>query len=83
NSDCWRAGDLELPTPPSAEPAPIAAHVWHRRRLRLGGRAWDPDAPLRHVQITVREGSRFLGLLTCDTHHQSLVYRATSDHCFC
>ncbi|MFA1030442.1 MULTISPECIES: glycosyltransferase family 2 protein [Pseudomonas syringae group] len=82
NSDCWLAGDLQLPTTPSAEPAPIASQVWHSGGLRLGGWAWDPDAPQRHVQITVREGSRVLGQMTCDTHHQALVYRATSDHGF-
>ncbi|AQX57712.1 glycosyl transferase [Pseudomonas syringae pv. actinidiae] len=82
NSDCWLAGDLQLPTTPSKEPAPIASQVWHSGGLRIGGWSWDPDAPQRHVQITVREGSRVLGQMTCDTHHQALVYRATSDHGF-
>ncbi|WP_122266990.1 glycosyltransferase [Pseudomonas syringae] len=82
NSDYWLAGDLQLPTTPSAEPAPIASQVWHSGGLRLGGWSWDPDAPQRHVQITVREGSRVLGQATCNVHHQALVYRATSDHGF-
>ncbi|WP_440812351.1 glycosyltransferase family 2 protein [Pseudomonas syringae] len=82
NSEVWLMGDLHLPAAPSKEPAPIASQVWHSGGLRIGGWSWDPDAPQRHVQITVREGSRILGQVTCDTHHQALVYRTTSDHGF-
>ncbi|KTC63924.1 glycosyl transferase [Pseudomonas fluorescens ABAC62] len=82
NSDYWLMGELQLPTTPSQEPAPIASQVWHSGGLRLGGWSWDPDAPQRHVQITVREGSQVLGQVTCNTHHQALVYRASSDHGF-
>lgn len=75
-------GDLQLPATPSKEPAPIASQVWHSGGLRISGWSWDPQAPQRHVKITVREDSRVLGQVTCDTHHQSLVYRPTSDHGF-
>ncbi|SDX27180.1 Glycosyltransferase, GT2 family [Pseudomonas syringae] len=82
NSEAWLKGDLHLPTTPSQEPAPIASQVWHSGGLRIGGWSWDPDAPQRHVHITVREGSQVLGQVICDTHHQALVYRATSHHGF-
>lgn len=82
NQDYSLEGDLHLPGAPSKEPAPISSQVWHSGGLRIGGWSWDPQTPQRHVQITVREGNRVLAQATCDTHHQALVYRATSDHGF-
>lgn len=75
-------GDLQLPAAPSKDPAPIASQVWHTGGLRISGWSWDPQAPQRHVHITIREDSRMLGQIACDTHHQALIYRATSDHGF-
>jgi GT2 family glycosyltransferase len=82
NQDYTLKGELQLPAAPSKEPAPIASQVWHSGGLRIGGWSWDPEAPQRHVHITIREDSRVLGQVACDTHHQALVYRATSDHGF-
>ncbi len=82
NQDFYLKGELQLPARPSKEPAPVASQVWHSGGLRLSGWSWDPDAPQRHVQITVREDDRVVGRASCDTHHQALVYRSTSDHGF-
>ncbi len=82
NQDFALDGDLLLPASPNKEPAPVASQVWHSGGLRLSGWSWDPDAPQRHVQVTVREDDRMLGSATCDIHHQALVYRSTSDHGF-
>jgi GT2 family glycosyltransferase len=75
-------GDLQLPAPASKQPAPVASQVWHTGGTRLSGWAWDPDAPQRHMQITVRENDRVLTQTVCDQHHQALIYRATADHGF-
>jgi GT2 family glycosyltransferase len=82
NQDYWLKGDLQLPASPSKEPAPIASQVWHSGGLRISGWSWDPDAPQRHVQVTVREDSRVLGQVSCDMPHQALAYRSTNDHGF-
>jgi GT2 family glycosyltransferase len=82
NQDYILKGDLTLPVSPSKEPAPVASQAWHSGGLRVSGWAWDPEAPQRHVEITAREDSRVLARVSCDTHHQALVYRATSDHGF-
>lgn len=82
NQDFYLKGELQLPAPPSKEPAPVASQVWHSGGLRLSGWSWDPDAPQRHVQISVREDDHVVGRASCDTHHQALVYRSTSDHGF-
>lgn len=82
NQTYWLQGDLQLPVSPGKEPSPIAAQVWHSGGLRIGGWAWDPQAPQRHMQITIREGSRIVGQITCDTPTQALAYRATLDHGF-
>ncbi|WP_426143397.1 glycosyltransferase family 2 protein [Pseudomonas sp. DWP3-1-2] len=82
NQDYALEGDLQLPAAPSKEPAPIASQVWHTGGLRISGWSWDPEAPQRHVHITLREDSRVIGRMVCDTHHQALVYRTTSDHGF-
>jgi GT2 family glycosyltransferase len=82
NHDCWLNGDLQLPASPGKEPAPIASQVWHSGGLRISGWSWDPDAPQRHVQVTVREDSRVLGRVSCDRPHQALAYRQTHDHGF-
>ncbi|MBA1204431.1 glycosyltransferase [Pseudomonas capeferrum] len=81
NQDFALEGELRLPSPGS-KPALIASQVWHTGGLRIGGWAWDPQAPLRHVQVTVREGNRVLTQVTCDVHHQALAYRDSSKHGF-
>lgn len=82
NQDYSLEGDLQLPAAPSKEPAPIASQVWHTGGLRISGWSWDPQAAQRHVRVKAREGGRVVAQATCDTHHQALVYRATSDHGF-
>lgn len=75
-------GEILLPSRPPQEAAAVASQVWHTGGLRVGGWSWDPQAPQRHVQVTLREGNRVLAQVTCNTHHQALAYRATSDHGF-
>ncbi|NIE73914.1 glycosyltransferase [Pantoea sp. Ap-967] len=75
-------GQILLPTAPSQDSASIASQVWHTGGLRVGGWCWDPQAPRRHVQVTVREGNQVVGQGTCNVHNQALAYRATSDHGF-
>lgn len=82
NQDYWLKDDVQLPTMSSEEPAPIASQVWHNGGLRISGWSWDPDAPQRHVKITVREDSRVLSRVSCDTFSLALVNRPTSDHGF-
>lgn len=82
NQDFGLAGDLQLPARPSKDPAPVASRVWHSGGLRLSGWSWDPDAPLRHVEVVVREGDRVLARAPCDIHHHALAERPTSDHGF-
>jgi GT2 family glycosyltransferase len=80
NQDYQLDGELQLPAPRSKDPAAVASQVWHSGGLRLGGWSFDPDAPQRHVQLTVREDDRVVATASCDTHHQALIYRSTSDH---
>ncbi|WP_449431678.1 glycosyltransferase family 2 protein [Pseudomonas putida] len=75
-------GEIRLPRAPSHDSAGITSQVWHTGGLCLSGWSWDPQAPRRHVQVTVREGNRVISQVTCNTHHQALAYRATSDHGF-
>lgn len=75
-------GDLTLPATPNKEPALSASQVWHSGGLRISGWAWDPEAPRRHVQISVRENSHVLAQANCDTFNLALVNRDTSDHGF-
>ncbi|MBF8805681.1 glycosyltransferase family 2 protein [Pseudomonas asiatica] len=75
-------GELLLPSPPRQETAAVASQVWHTGGLRVGGWSWDPQAPHRHVQVTLREGNRVIAQVNCNSHHQALAYRATSDHGF-
>ena len=82
NQDFVLAGDFKMPPRPPAVPAAIASQVWHSGGLRLSGWSFDPDAQHRHVQVTVREDDRVIAQASCDTHHQALVYRSTSDHGF-
>ena len=82
NQDYWLKNDLQLPDAPSKEPAPMASQVWHSGGLRISGWSWDPDAPQRHVNITVREYSRVLSRASCDTFSPALINRSTSDHGF-
>jgi GT2 family glycosyltransferase len=82
NTDHSLAGAIDIPATPNKAPLPVATQVWHSGGLRLGGWAWDPDAPQRHVQVFVRENDRVLAQVSCAEHHQALVYRATSNHGF-
>ncbi|MGE8048818.1 glycosyltransferase family 2 protein [Pseudomonas monteilii] len=75
-------GQVQIPTAPTLDTAAIASQVWHTGGLRLSGWAWDPKAPRRHVQISVREGGREVAQAICDQHHQALAYRASADHGF-
>lgn len=75
-------GEIQLPTRPGQETAAVASQVWHTGGLRVGGWSWDPQAPHRHVQVTLREGNRVIAQVACNTHHQALAYRPTSDHGF-
>ncbi|HFL7942173.1 TPA: glycosyltransferase [Pseudomonas putida] len=75
-------GTVVLPASPSKQAPAFASQVWHTGGLRVAGWSWDPQSPNRHVQITVREGDQIIGHATCNTHHQALAYRATSDHGF-
>ena len=61
NQNYMLEGDLQLPAAPSQDPAPIASQVWHTGGLRISGWSWDPQAPQRHMQITIREGNHVLG----------------------
>lgn len=82
NTGIQLEGEIELPSLPPKETAAVASQVWHTGGLRVGGWSWDPQAPHRHVEVTLREGSRVVAQVTCNTHHQALAYRATSDHGF-
>ncbi|MFT0535504.1 glycosyltransferase family 2 protein [Pseudomonas fulva] len=82
NQSCLLEGALSLPTKPNEDSASIASQVWHNGGLRVGGWCWDPKSPNRHVVVTVREGERVVGQVTCNEHNQALAYRATSDHGF-
>ncbi|MBF8637505.1 glycosyltransferase [Pseudomonas fulva] len=75
-------GQLSLPAAPSEDSASISSQVWHTGGLRVGGWCWDPKAPDRHVEVTIREGDHVVGMALCDQHNQALAYRATSDHGF-
>lgn len=75
-------GEVQLPTPQKQVAAAVASQVWHTGGLRVSGWSWDPQALHRHVQVTLREGSQIITQVTCNTHHQALTYRATSDHGF-
>lgn len=75
-------GQLSLPAAPSEDSASVASQVWHTGGLRVGGWCWDPKAPDRHVEITIREDEQVVGRVVCNEHNQALAYRATSDHGF-
>ncbi|ORL53412.1 glycosyltransferase family 2 protein [Pseudomonas putida] len=75
-------GQVQIPAAPTLDTSAIASQVWHTGGLRLSGWAWDPKAPRRHVQISVREGGSEVANVICDQHHQALAYRASADHGF-
>ncbi len=75
-------GSLQIPVGAAEGPAPIASQVWYSGGLRISGWCWDPQASHRHVQVTVREGDRVLGHVTCDMHRNGLMHSGTSDHGF-
>ncbi len=83
NQDFWLEGTIQLPALANEESAPVASQVWYSDEgLKLSGWAWDPQAPHRHVQVTLREGSRVLGRVICDQHHKDLVGSLGSTHGF-
>lgn len=73
---------VQLPSAAPKAPAPVASQVWHTGGLRLAGWAWDPQAPGRHVTITVREGDRQLERTLCNQRHPALAQRSSDDHGF-
>ncbi|OUM36993.1 glycosyl transferase [Pseudomonas putida] len=75
-------GEIQLPVRPAEQTAAVASQVWHTGGLRVAGWSWDPKAPHRHVEVTLREGNHVIAQVACNTHHQALAYRATSDHGF-
>ncbi|WP_338746431.1 glycosyltransferase [Pseudomonas putida] len=80
NQDIELAGQVRLPAPLSDEVSAVTSQVWHAGGLRIGGWAWDPRTPSRHVEVTVREDGKIICTALCDLHHQALAYRDTSDH---
>ncbi|MBA1220962.1 glycosyltransferase [Pseudomonas fulva] len=75
-------GQVALPATPSDDSAAVSSQVWHTGGLRIGGWCWDPKAPNRHVEVTVRNGDQIVGRALCNQHSQALAYRASSDHGF-
>lgn len=82
NQDIDLPGHVHLPSPLSQEISAVTSQIWHTGGLRVGGWAWDPRSPRRHVEVTVREGDKILCTATCNIHNQALAYRETSDHGF-
>lgn len=80
NQDIDLPGQVHLPSPLSEEISAVSSQIWHTGGLRIGGWAWDPRAPRRHVEVTVREGDKVVCTATCNVHNQALAYRDTSDH---
>jgi len=75
-------GNIVLPVASSQEAAAVASQVWYTGGLRVGGWSWDPKAPRRHVEVTVREGDLLVCTAICNEPNQALSYRETSDHGF-
>lgn len=75
-------GAIALPAIATVQTPAFASQVWHTGGLRVAGWSWDPQSPNRHVRVSVRKGDQILAQATCNTHHQALAYRATSDHGF-
>lgn len=82
NQPIMLEGQIRLPTVLSKDSAEISSQVWHTGGLRIGGWCWDPQAPHRHVQISVRKKNQMIAKSICNAHHQALAYRTTSDHGF-
>jgi GT2 family glycosyltransferase len=82
NQAQWLEGSLQLPGSQANQPAAIASQVWYNGGLQLSGWSWDPDAPNRHMQITVREGSQVHLRAICDLRHVALFNRSSADHGF-
>lgn len=80
NQDIDLLGQVHLPSPLSEEVSAVTSQIWHTGGLRIGGWAWDPRSPRRHVEVTVREGDKVVCTATCNVHNQALAYRDTSDH---
>ncbi|MDD1984026.1 glycosyltransferase [Pseudomonas asiatica] len=73
-------GQVHLPSPLSQEVSAVTSQIWHTGGLRIGGWAWDPRSPRRHIEVTVREGDKIICTSTCNLHNQALAYRDSSDH---
>lgn len=82
NQPIMLEGQILLPTALRKDSAEISSQVWHTGGLRIGGWCWDPQAPHRHVQISVLRENRVIATAVCNAHHQALAYRTTSDHGF-
>lgn len=82
NQDLTLTGQVQVPSAPTLEASAITSQVWHSGGLRVSGWAWDPVAPRRHVQISIRDSDRVIAQVTCNEHHQALAYRASADHGF-
>lgn len=80
NQDMNLPGQVHLPYPLTKQVSAVTSQIWHTGGLRIGGWAWDPRSPRRHVEVTVREGARVICTSTCNVHNQALAYRDTSDH---
>lgn len=80
NQDIDLPGQVHLPSPLSEEVSAVTSQIWHTGGLHIGGWAWDPRSPRRHVEVTVREGDKVVCTATCNVHNQALAYRDTSDH---
>ena len=80
NQDIELPGQVHLPSPLSEEVSAVTSQIWHTGGLRIGGWAWDPRSPRRHVEVTVREGDKVVCTALCNVHNQALAYRDTSDH---
>lgn len=80
NQDIELPGQVHLPSPLTEEVSAVTSQIWHTGGLRIGGWAWDPRSPRRHVEVTVREGDKVVCTATCNVHNQALAYRDTSDH---
>lgn len=80
NQEIDLSGHVQLPFSSSGETSTVTTQIWHTGGLRVGGWAWDPQSPKRHVEVTVREGDKIICTATCNVHNQALAYRETSDH---
>jgi GT2 family glycosyltransferase len=82
NQERWLGGTIQLPTPPTSEPAPMASQVWHTGGLKVSGWAFDANDPSRTVSVTVRKGTEVVATVAADRLHHALTYKASRKHGF-